>query len=56
MKVEAVVLWAGDATVLCALRTSRVRGVEAASELEPSVLSVRCIGSSRPERRREGVV
>jgi len=60
MKVDAVdlcaVMPAGEAIVLCALRTSLVLGVEVASELEPSVLSVRCIRSSRVERRREGVV
>lgn len=50
MKAVAVDLWtavlAGKATVLCALRTSLVLGVEAedaASELDPSVLSVPCI-------------
>lgn len=63
MKVVDVGLWAivlaGDAMVLCAMRTSLVLVVEAedvASELEPSVLSVRCMWSSRFERRRAGVV
>jgi len=54
-----VIVLAGEAVVLCALRTSLVLGVEAedaASELEPSVLSVRCIRSSRVERRRLGVM
>ena len=54
-----IFVFAGEAIVLWALRTSLVRGVEAedaASELEPSVLSVRCIWSSRAERRRVGVM
>ena len=58
MGLYAIVL-AGDAMVLCTLRTSLVLVVEtedAASELEPSVLSVRCMWSSRFERRRAGVV
>lgn len=51
----------GEAMVLCAFRTSLVLGVEAEDaaselELEPSVLSVRCILSSRFDRRRDGVV